>query len=401
MNIGGVIGLTDWTPEMNDSRIDMTRKDAEGVIGGAMEPGERGASTAARLGYASQWQGRRLVEVGVFLALIVGAIFTLPGLGDLRERLTGADPALIALAAALEIGSCLAFVAAFRGVFSKSGASTPAQRLSWRFSYEVGMSSQAANVLLPTGGAGGLALGAWALRRVGMPADRIGRRTVAFFLITSSVNFAAVIVAGFGLGLGLMAGEVALAMALVPAFAATVALAAIAISPRVLDGAAGGSAGRVRRTLAKGRGYAADGIRDAIALLGSGRPSIVLGAVGYMALDVLALAAVFAAFGGGAPSLGVFVLAYAVGQLGGLIPAPGGVGGTDGGLILAFGLLGTPVAVAAAAVIGYRAFQLGVPALLGITAYGSLRRSLGETAQPARESSPTPPLGGCLEPELA
>ena len=365
---------------MNDSKIDMSRKDAEGVIGGAMQPGRA-------------WQGRRLVEVGVFLALIVGAILTLPGLGDLRERLTGADPALIALAAALEIGSCLAFVAAFRGVFSR--------RLSWRFSYEVGMSSQAANVLLPTGGAGGLALGAWALGRIGMPADRIGRRTVAFFLITSSVNFAAVIVAGFGLGLGLMAGEVALAMALVPAFAATAALAAIALSPRVLDGAAASPAGRIRRALAKGRGYAADGIRDALALLRSGRPSIVLGAVGYMALDVLALAAVFAAFGGGAPSIGVFMLAYAVGQLGGLIPLPGGVGGTDGGLILAFGLLGTPVAVAAAAVIGYRAFQLGVPAILGITAYGSLRRSLGETAQPARDGSPTPSLGGCLEPELA
>ena len=81
----------------------------------------------------------------------------------------------------LEVGSCLAFVAAFRGVFSR--------RLSWRFSYEVGMAEQAANVLLPTGGAGGLALGAWALRRIGMPAERIGRRTVAFFLITSSVNF--------------------------------------------------------------------------------------------------------------------------------------------------------------------------------------------------------------------
>ena len=36
------------------------------------------------------------------------------------------------------------------------------------------MAEQAANVLLPTGGAGGLALGAWALRRIGMPADRIG-----------------------------------------------------------------------------------------------------------------------------------------------------------------------------------------------------------------------------------
>src|SRR5688572_3331117 len=78
--------------------------------------------------------GRRLVEIGVFAALLVGALFAFPGLGDLRERLAGADARLIALAALLEVASCLAFVAAFRGVYSR--------RLSWRFSYEVGMSAQ-------------------------------------------------------------------------------------------------------------------------------------------------------------------------------------------------------------------------------------------------------------------
>ncbi len=341
-----------------------------------------------------RWNGsRRLVEIGVFAALLIGALFAFPGLGDLRDRLAGADARLIALAAALEIGSCLAFVAPFRGVFSR--------RLSWRFSYEVGMAEQAANVLLPTGGAGGLALGAWALGRIGMPADRIGRRTVAFFLITSSVNFAAVIFAGIGLGLGILPGEVAFLAAVIPALLAATFLTAIALSPRVLEGGQAEGAGRIRAALAKGRGYLADGVRDAIALLGTGRPLIVLGAIGYMALDVLALAAVFAALGGGAPTLGVFVLAYAVGQLGGLVPLPGGVGGTDGGLILAFGVLGgTPVAVAAAAVLGYRAFQLGVPAILGIAAFGSLRRSLG--ADPERVAAPAPAaLGGRFEPEPA
>jgi uncharacterized membrane protein YbhN (UPF0104 family) len=325
-----------------------------------------------------RWQGgRRLVEIGIFGALIGGALITLPGLDELRERLAAADPSLIALAAAFEIGSCLAFVAAFRGVFSR--------RLSWRFSYEVAMAEQAANVLLPTGGAGGLALGAWALRRIGMPAERIGRRTVAFFLITSSVNFAAVIVAGLGLATGLLGGEVALATALLPAVLAAAALAVIAFAPRLLDGREAETAGRVRAALARGRGYVADGVRDAIALLASGRPLIVFGAIGYMALDVLALAAMFAALGGGAPSLGVFLLAYTVGQLGGLVPVPGGVGGTDGGLIAAFALLGTPVGIAAAAVLAYRAFQLGVPAILGLTAFAQLRRSLGGAAPRSRE----------------
>ena len=354
---------------------------------------------------------RRLIEIGVLLALIGGALFALPGLGDIRERFADADPALIGLTAALELGSCLAFVAAFKGVFNQA----PQQRrgsaslrsashggVSWRFSYEVGMASQAANVLLPTGGAGGLALGAWALRRIGMPADRIGRRTVAFFLITSSINFGAVILAGIGLGTGLLSGEVAAATALVAAGLAAAAVAILLYVPRLIDRAEAAPAGRLRTALAKGRGYLADGIRDAVRLFASGRPLIVGGALGYMALDVMALAAMFAALGGGAPAFGGFVFAYTVGQLGGLVPLPGGVGGTDGGLIAAFALLGTPVGIAAAAVLGYRAFQLGVPAILGVTAFAQLRRSLGaaEAASPAPERKPQRELSGapCLEP---
>ena len=336
---------------------------------------------------------RRLVEIGVFVALLGGALFAFPGFGDLRDRLAGADPRLIALAAVLEVGSCLAFVAAFRGVFSR--------RLSWRFSYEVGMAEQAANVLLPTGGAGGLALGAWALGRIGMPAERIGRRTVAFFLVTSSINFIAVVIAGVAVGLGLLPGEHAMAVALVPAAITAVGILGVVLAPRFLEGANAGEGGRLRRAIATGRGHLAGGIRDAVKLLGSGRPSVTFGAVGYMALDVAALAAAFAALGGGAPGIGGFVLAYTLGQLGGIVPVPGGVGGTDGGLILAFGLLGTPIAITGAAVIAYRVFQLGVPAALGIAAFGSLRRNLGGERSHAETSAPAAAGRGCLELEPA
>jgi uncharacterized membrane protein YbhN (UPF0104 family) len=334
---------------------------------------------------------RRLIELAVFGALLGGAVVALPGLGDLRDRLANADPALVTLALAFELASCLAFVAAFRGVFSR--------RLGWRFSYEVAMAEQAANVLLPTGGAGGLALGAWALSRVGMPAERIGRRTVAFFLLTSSVNFAAVVLAGTGLALGFLDGEVALALALIPAAGGALAIGLIALLPRVLE--RGGSArGRLGTLVARGGHHLAGGIRDAGSLLSSGRAAVVGGALGYMAFDVLALAAMFAALGGEAPAVGVFVLAYAVGQLGGLVPLPGGIGGTDGGLIAAFALLGTPLGVATAAVLAYRAFQLGVPAVLGLTAFASLRRSLN--AAPCADADEAPeaaPRGRSLTPE--
>ena len=341
---------------------------------------------------------RRLVEIALFAVLIAGAVAAMPGLGDLRERLSGADPVLIAVLAAVELGSCLAFVLAFRGVFSR--------RLSWRFSYEVAMSEQAANVLLPTGGAGGLALGAWALRRIGMPAERIGRRTVAFFLITSSINFVAVVVAGFGLATGVLPGQVALATALIPAAGATLLIGGLVLAPRLLDHDGSARGGRLRRAVVAGRGHLAAGIRDAVRLLGSGRPSVVLGAVGYMALDVVALAIAFAALGGGAPEAGAFLLAYTLGQLGGLVPLPGGIGGTDGGLIVAFGLIGTPIAIAGAAVIAYRVFQLGVPAILGLAAFAGLRRTLAgeERVGLATDCEPGEPCFGAsvaLEPNPA
>ena len=112
------------------------------------------------------------------------------------------------------------------------------------------------------------------------------------------------------------------------------------------------------------RGALAGGVHDARLLVRTGNPQIIGGAIGYMAFDVAALAAAFAAIGA-VPPIGVLLLAYVVGQLGNLIPLPGGVGGADGGLIAALVLYGTPLASAAAAVLAYRAFQLGLPALLG------------------------------------
>ena len=68
--------------------------------------------------------------------------------------------------------------------------------LSWRRSWQIGGSELAMGSLVPASGAGGLALGAWVLHEGGMDADRIARRSVAFFLIKSSVNFVAVAIIG-------------------------------------------------------------------------------------------------------------------------------------------------------------------------------------------------------------
>jgi len=153
------------------------------------------------------------------------------------------------------------------------------------------MAEQATNVLVPTGGAGGLALGAWALRRGGMSTEHIARRSFAFFVITSAPNFLCV--------LGL-------------------------------------------------------------------RPLLAIHLLSGHAL------------------LWPLVFGYVVGQLGGLIPLPGGVGGTGGGLIGAMVLYGASLSRAAAAVVIYRTVQLGIPAILGAIAFVQLRRTLRDSPEPGR-----------------
>ena len=81
------------------------------------------------------------------------------------------------------------------------------RRMSWRVSFQIGMAELGANALFPTGGAGGLALGAWALKRGGMQAEDIARRTVAFFLLTSVPNVLGVIVLGLLSATGAVGGE--------------------------------------------------------------------------------------------------------------------------------------------------------------------------------------------------
>ena len=315
---------------------------------------------------------QRLAQIGLLVAAAVLLLATLPGLGDVRARFSDARPGWVALALALELGSILSFVVVFRGVFCV--------RMPWRFSAEVGLSEQAANVLLPAGGAGGLALGAWALNRAGMSSGHIARRSVAFFLITSSMNFICIVLAGVAVLTGVLPSTGSWALAAVPAALALLTIGLVLALPRVLPEHPGpfehaGRGARARHWLTRAGATVAEGVRDSVWLLRSGRPSVIGGALGYLAFDIAALEAAFHAFGA-APQTGDFLLAYVLGQLGGLVPIPGGVGGTDGGLVAALALYGTPLASATAAVLAYRAFQLGLPALSGTVAFARLRRTL-------------------------
>jgi uncharacterized protein (TIRG00374 family) len=324
----------------------------------------------------------RVAEVTAVIAVVGVAITALPGLDEVRGRLQGVDRVWIVALVVAESASCGGYVLVFRSTFCS--------QMSWGLSYDIAMAELAANSLLPAGGAGGLALGVWALRQAGMPTGHIARRTVAFFIVTSAANFFAVVLVGIGVFVGIVAGRGSVALTLVPALIAALGMLLVGFSPRLLRalGQRGAGAdpgrwlGRARRVLRSGLGAAADGVEEAIALLRAHSLGVVVGSFAYMAFDIAALGFGFAAIGP-APTFGVLVLGYLIGQLGNLIPIPGGIGGTEGALVGMFALYGVSVSDATAAVLAYRLFQLLVPAVLGVPAFVVLRHRLTRSDQAA------------------
>ena len=306
-----------------------------------------------------------LLILGAVVLVVVALIVLVPGLASLRDSLAGAQPGWLAVAAILQLGSCAGYVLVFRGVFCR--------HMSWRTSGQIGLSELAANSVLSVGGAGGLALGAWILRRGGLPSGYIARRTVAFFLLTSLANVSFLALGGIGLATGLLGDSPSILLGLVPAVAAIGAVA-LALAARRVAGALARRSMR-SRIVAAGEAVGA-GADEALALLRTRDPGIVVGAAAYLLFDVAMLGVCFAAFGNDVPPVGVLLVAYLVGQLGSLIPIPGGIGGVDGSLIATLVLYGVDATDAAAAVIAYRGLLLTIPALLGLPALAVLRRRL-------------------------
>lgn len=329
----------------------------------------------------------RVAEIAAVIALVAIAISALPGLDQVRAHLADADPIWVAALVVAELGSCAGYLLAFRDTFCA--------QMPWDLSYDIAMAELAANSLLPAGGAGGLALGVWALRQAGMPTGHIARRSVAFFIITSAANFFALVLVGLGVFAGLIAGRRSPVLSLVPAVITAVGVLLISISPELLralgergSGAAGDSwRARARLTLRACLKTGADGVEQAIVLLRAHSFGVVAGSFAYMAFDIAALGFGFAAVGH-EPAFGTLVLGYLIGQLGNLIPLPGGVGGTEGALVGVFALYGVNLSEATAAVLLYRLFQLAVPALLGAPAFVMLRRKLTRADRPALVCAP-------------
>lgn len=306
--------------------------------------------------------GPRLVALAVLLA---GVAIALRGLApDTGRRLAHADPAWLAVAAALEAVACLSYASLFHVVYARDPHRSGRLR-----SLQIALGELAAFVLVPAG-VGGPALRIWALRRGGMPMRTVLVRSVSHLPVFNAPYVLAAFFLGLAavlhLGRGRSPAVVALAPAvLVLAVVVVAAAAVLASRTRFVAGP-----GRVRSVVR----IIPDGLRDVAPVVR--RPAALIGAFGFWVGDCAVLWAAFRATGSSVP-IEVVVLAYMLGQLGNLVPIPGGIGGVEPVMLAVFAGSGVATGTAAAAIIVYRAVALGLQGVAGTAAVTTLVPAVG------------------------
>jgi uncharacterized membrane protein YbhN (UPF0104 family) len=275
-----------------------------------------------------------------------------------------------------------------------AGHATP--RVGTRESAEIALAGAAATRLLPTAGAGGIALAIWALRRAGLRSSAAIRTLLAFMVLLYSVFLAAIVVAGGVLAVGLVHSGGPEALSAIPAFAAAAAIAAalmfargrgtdvgLATEPERAALEAGetdpgsqadartvGGSSILNRLQGAGR-LIGNAVHDAVALLRTADRRLI-GAALYWTFDAAVLWAMLNAFGS-PPALAVVALAYLVGQVANTLPVPGSVSGGIAGVLVAFGV---PLGLALPSVLAYRAIAVWLPAPLAAAAVPRLRATV-------------------------
>ena len=144
---------------------------------------------------------RTLISLAALVMAAAAGWFLLPKVGELGHtwtRVSSGDKTWLLAAVGLEVLSFVGYVVLFRAVFVRSES-----RIDWRESYQITMAGLAATRLLAAGGAGGVALTAWALKRSGMDGHTVTRRMTAFLVILYGVYMGALLVDGVGLATGL------------------------------------------------------------------------------------------------------------------------------------------------------------------------------------------------------
>jgi uncharacterized membrane protein YbhN (UPF0104 family) len=303
-----------------------------------------------------------IVWAAALLLLLLAIGLAVPDLRSVLKRVAKAEPSWLIAGVALEVLSCLGYVATVRLVLRR-GPRAEVRQLAW--------AEMAFGAVVPIGGAGGLAVGAWAMRAWDLPWRLIASRSAVIFLLTSAINVLTLAVSGIALTLGIATGEKSALYGLIPAAVAIGTLGAFGVLP-ILVRRAGlrPRSGRIALVLCR----TADWVQYTIALVRGGDWRL-LGSVVYLVADIAVLWVCLRAVGTTPPLMAV-VVGYQIGYMANLVPVPGGVGVLEGGLLGALLLYGLPAAPTAAAVVLYHAIALWVPALGGTVGFARLRKAV-------------------------
>ena len=150
----------------------------------------------------------------IILVLVVGIYVLLPKLvadQNARAKLGDAKPVWVAVSFGFAVVMFGAYVALFRGVVGER------VKLRWKDSYDITMAGLAATRLFSAGGAGGIVLTYWALRKAGMPRKETAARMVAFLVLLYAVYMVTLVINGILMSTGVFSGPAPPGMTIVPA----------------------------------------------------------------------------------------------------------------------------------------------------------------------------------------
>jgi uncharacterized membrane protein YbhN (UPF0104 family) len=312
------------------------------------------------------------VALGLLVALVVAAV-VITGIGraagfsKLTSTLEDADTRWLVVCA---LGQIVVF-AGYTGAFRRAVAFEDGPRISTGVSLRVVLASFGLSQLVAAGGAAGLAVTYWALRRVGLK-----RRDAAVRLIgLSTVVYLVFGVIGWGAALlAIVTATAPLGMTIPWLVAVPIILFAARwfTDGRRVQRWASPTGGIVRRTLATGVA-AAWWVRRAV---GEAEGRTILGwAACYWLGDVASLWGGLHAFGGH-PGIVPLTLVYATGYLAQSIPIPFvATGGMDAATVFALSAVGVPLEVALLGVVAHRIFAFWIPLIPGLILVAFLPRT--------------------------
>ena len=328
---------------------------------------------------------KRLIVYAIFLLIVFCIIKLVPRIWqDVKEG----NPLYVALAVPFEILSVGGYVVLFWSVYGaaarRSGQGADAARpLSLGESMQLTTSRLALGDTLPGGGATGFAVQFWALARAGFNAAQISRTTTAFLVLSNTVMTVMIFLLGILIGAGLVAGNLHPALTWLPALIAGVVIIALLLfawhgrtfvpPPPDAKPPYSGKWARTRNLIWTISVRLPPGANDALHIIR--HPWAIVGMLANPGFDFVAFYLGYASVGDPLP-LSVMLMAYFIGQVGSLVPLPGGIGGVQGLAIMVLVAGGAPAHIATAGVLVWTGVSLGTQIVWGMWQYWGLRKTM-------------------------